>query len=315
MHFDEHIALRAHTWFRTGGAARYFCAPQCDADFQAALAFAQQHALDVFVLGAGANVLISDDGFAGLVIRPAACEVTVMCYPDDLEHVAVQAEAGVSIDTLIEACLDQQLTGLEDFSGIPGTIGGALFINVHYFERFIGERLVRARVLERATGRIQTVDRAWFAFGYDTSVLHNRAHIVLDATFELDRADAAATAFACGRRAEIVRHRQRRYPTEGTCGSFFRNFLPEEVAYTVQGRTILSVAYYLDKLGVKGELAVGGAIVSHKHANMLVNTGTATSADIVQLARTLQEMVRERFGITPRPECQLLGFRADALLA
>jgi UDP-N-acetylmuramate dehydrogenase len=315
MHIEEHVILAEHTWFGTGGAARFFCEPRQDEEMQAALAFARQHALAVCVLGDGANVLISDAGIDGLVIKPAAREVIILPDTNEPAHVLVQAGAGATIDAVIETCLAQHVVGLEDFSGIPGTIGGALFINVHYFERFIGERLRWARVVERATGKIQKVDAAWFAFGYDTSALHAHEHIVLDATFRLDRVDAVGTAYARGRRAEIVRHRERRYPTEGTCGSFFRNFLPEEVPFSVQGRKILSVAYYLDKLGVKGELAVGGAAVSHKHANMLVNTGTATSQDIAHLARTLQEKMKAQFGLVPQPECQLLGFAANPLLA
>jgi len=116
-------------------------------------------------------------------------------------------------------------------------------------------------------------------------------------------------AHAQGRRQEIIRHRTRRFPTSGTCGSFFRNFLPEEVVHT--DKKLIYVAYYLDKIGVKGELSVGNAIVSYQHANMLINQDNATSSDIIQLAQIMQTKVYKEFGIKPQPECQLIGFKAN----
>ena len=96
-----------------------------------------------------------------------------------------------------------------------------------------------------------------------------------------------------------------------TCGSFFRNFSPDEVVHTE--KKLIYVAYYLDKVGIKGELSVGDAIVSHQHANMIVNRGKATSTDIITLAQLMQKMVFDRFGIKPQPECQLVGFKENIL--
>ena len=131
-----------------------------------------------------------------------------------------------------------------------------------------------------------------------------KQHYLLDATFKLKRATDIETSFAQGRRIEIIRHRESRYPRKNTCGSFFRNFLDHEVTLMSNGKKMIYVAYYLDKIGVKGQLLVGDAIVSYQHANMLVNQGSATSTDIINLARTMQEMVKKEFGITPQPECQ-----------
>ena len=111
----------------------------------------------------------------------------------------------------------------------------------------------------------------------------------------------------------MIRHRAKRYPTSHTCGSFFRNFHEEEFSRAKTGKKLPFVAYYLDKLGVKGELSVGDAIVSHQHANMLINKGNASSADIINLARAMQELVYTTYGIMPQPECRLIGFTSNPL--
>ena len=104
----------------------------------------------------------------------------------------------------------------------------------------------------------------------------------------------------------MIAYRENRYPTEKTCGSFFQNFSVEEVPVQKNGEKIIHVAFYLDKL--KGNLAVGDAIVSPKHANMIENTGSATSNDIIELAGMMRELVKKEYGIVPTPECQLIGF-------
>ena len=144
--------------------------------------------------------------------------------------------------------------------------------------------------------------------------MQNEAYYLLDATFKVKKASAVETAYARGRRAEIIRHRNARYPSKNTCGSFFRNFFDHEVSLISNGKKVIWVAYYLDKLGVKGALQKGDATVSYQHANMIVNQGNATSTDIIALARSMQEMVNKEFGIIPQPECRLIGFTQNPLL-
>lgn len=307
------VPLAPMTWFRTGGPARFFAEPRDAAAFCHAVNAAQGKGAPLFVLGEGANVLISDDGFDGIVVRPR--NAAIQLRPgDDTQHTCVTAGAGTHLQDLIDYCLANNLCGLEDFSGIPGTVGGSVYINVHYFEALLSQFLVSARVVAAGTGSIETVDNEWFRFGYDTSRLHERKNYLLDATFRLRTETQADTAYARGRRDEIIRHRMRRYPTERTCGSFFRNFLPDEVPFETNGKKITAVAYYLDRVGVKGELRVGNAAVSHKHANMIVTSEGAASADVAALARRMQELVRDAFGLVPQPECQLVGFERSPLL-
>jgi|SRR5579863_3589377 len=311
LNIQQNVPLKDKNWFATGGSARFFCEPTTALEFQQALSYAHEHALPLFVLGQGANILISDEGFDGLVIRPMLKEIEVL--PQNT-HVLVRAGAGVTMHDLIAYCLDNQIIGLEEFSGIPGTVGGSVYINLHYFEFLLEQFLVSAHIINKKTGEITIVNPDWFHFGYDHSRLHDHEHFLIDATFKLTHTDPLGTMYARGRRAEIIRHRIRRYPATHTCGSFFRNFHDHEVTLVSNGKKMIYAAYYLDKIGVKGHLHVGDAIVSYQHANMLVNRGNATSTDIITLARTMQELVRQQFGIIPQPECQLIGFKEWPLL-
>ncbi len=301
------IPLKDKNWFATGGPAKFFAAPETAQEFQQATLFAQANNLGVFVLGEGANILISDDGFDGLVIQPQLKNIT-------RDENLITAGAGVSMHNLITHCLNNNLIGLEEFSGIPGSVGGSVYINLHYFEFLLEQFLVGAQVMHKQTGEIQDVDTNWFNFGYNQSTLQEGNHYLLNATFKLKKVTDIETAYARGRHTEIIRHRHKRYPNKNTCGSFFRNFSEDEVNLIIGGRPMIFVAYYLDKIGVKGELQVGDAKVSHQHANMIVNLGNATSSDIIQLARTMQELVKNKFGITPQPECRLVGFKEYPLL-
>ncbi len=304
------VSLADKNWFKTGGSAAYFAEPQTAEEFQLALNTARAHGLPVCLIGEGANMLISDSGIEGLVIKPQLKNISGLMI--DEEHALVTAGAGVSFSELIAWCLDTHLIGLEEFSGIPGSIGGAVFINIHYFEFLLGQFMTGGQVIEKSTGKLLTVDQSWFQFGYNTSLLHEGNHYLVSATFKLKRVDREAAAYAKGRSHEMIRHRAKRYPTSHTCGSFFRNFTEKEVAHT--SKKLIFVAYYLDKLGIKGELAIGGAQVSHQHANMIVNRGSATTNDIITLARTMQKLVYDEFGMIPQPECRLMGFNEYPLL-
>lgn len=309
MKIQEQIPLKDKNWFGTGGPARYFCEPTNAQEFKDALTFAQEQNLEIFVLGEGANIVISDDGFDGLIIRPKKTEHLI-----SRETGLVTASAGTSMNSLIEQTVAHNLTGLEIFSDIPGTIGGSVYINLHYFEALISKFLISAEVINIKTGEIKIVNNEWFEFGYDSSKLMEKEYYLVSATLQLKPSTDIETAFAKGRRFEIIRHRRSRYPKEKTCGSFFRNFHDHEVSFMYEGKKMPFVAYYLDKIGVKGSEQVGNIQVSSQHANMLVNKGNGTSSDIVNLARILQSKVQQKFNIIPQPECIFVGFKEYPLI-
>jgi len=339
MIIQENISLADKNWFRTGGNAQYFCEPSTEQEFIQATQFAQDHGLEIVVIGEGANILVSDDGISGLVIRPALKNITIHddqssfhsdiipsvvsdCVSNRIESmdsssatpVTVTAGAGVKMPDLINFCLDSNIIGLEEFSGIPGTVGGSVFINLHYFQYLLSQFLVKATVIQRLTNTIHVVDCAWFNFGYNQSMLQTGDYYLVDATFALKKVDHVQAAYAKGRRDETIRHRNQRYPASNTCGSFFRNFHIDELPFEVNGKKVPFVAYYLDKIGVKGALRMGNAVVSYQHANMLVTQSGATTNDVISLAQTMQQMVKDQFGIVPQSECRFLGFKQHPLL-
>lgn len=311
---QTNVPLADKNWFGTGGPAQLYCEPRTTTEFQEAILYATTHQSnhDIFILGQGANILISDAGFDGMVIRPQLTSIEIISMHNAV--VLVKAGAGVTMPDLINYCLDNNLLGLEEFSGIPGTVGGSVYINLHYFEFLLANFLVSAEVIHKKNGTLHTVDAQWFNFGYNDSQLHKKDYFLVTATFKLTAATAEQTAFAKGRKTEIIRHRAHRYPQVRTCGSFFRNFFAHEVTMEIDNKKIIFVAYYLDKIGVKGTLRSGNALVSHQHANMIINVSGATSADIITVAHTMQQLVQEKFGILPQPECQLIGFKKYPLL-
>lgn len=306
MVIQKNVSLKDKNWFKTGGVARFYCEPKTRAQLQEAFAWARAQHLEIHVLGQGANTLVSDTGFDGLVIHPTMANWLIKNEGDGM--VWVQADAGLRVSDLISACLDQNIVGLEELSGIPGSIGGSVYNNLHYFEFSLSDFLDHATVLEIATGNCVEVTKEWLGFGYDHSILHEKKHVLVDATFKLKKVSDLEAAYAKGRSAEIIRHRIKRYPKSHTCGCFFRNFLPNELESEDGQKKLPYISYYLDLLGIKGTLKVGGAQVSSQHANMIVNTGSATTTDIVEVACTMQKLVYEKFGLMPHPECELVGF-------
>jgi UDP-N-acetylmuramate dehydrogenase len=309
MEIQKNIPLKNKNWFKTGGNAKFFCQPTSSKDFQAAIAFAKENNLETFILGQGANILISDDGFDGLVINPNNTKITI-----DAENEQITSGAGVDIKDLINKALDNNLIGLEDFSGIPANVGGACYMNIHYFNNFFSDFVVKSRILNLETNKIESVSESWFDFGYDVSRFQEKTHYLVNVTFQLKKGTPEEAAYAKGRRDEIIRQRDRRYPQKNTCGCFFRNFEKEEFKKDTSDKNLPYVAYYLDALGIKGKLAHENAYVSEKHVNMIITKEGATSDDVIQLSRKMQKLVFDAYGMLPQPECQLVGFKEYPLI-
>lgn len=270
------VPLGSMTWFRLGGRARYLFRPTDAADLAAFLPLAKQEGLPVKVLGAGANVLVRDDGFDGVVIRldkPAFRRIAVR---DGMPEVG----AGVDLMPLVRRFSREGLSGMECLAGIPATLGGAVRMNAGGRFGEISQVIRDVRVMDD-DGSIETWSRDRLGFGYRRSAIDDR--IVLCVRLDVHSDDPAKTL---ARYAEHFAYKEKTQPMEASsAGCIFKN---------PQGE---SAGALIDRAGLKG-LACGGAQVSFRHANFFVTDRDALACDVLGLIDTVRRRVLSAFGTT-----------------
>ena len=285
----ENEPLAKYTSWRIGGPARWFANATTADELREALAWAHVHAVPVFVLGGGTNLLVRDAGFAGLVLR---YRNTSLQLRSQGERATAHIGAGAPMAGTVRRLAAQGWAGLEWAEGLPGTIGGAVFGNAGCYGGDIAGVLQRAWLL--VGNEIEEWPTERFAFGYRTSVLKaaqtQHAPIVLAAEFALQRADRQTLAEQMERTAA---ERKSKTPWGSSCGSVFKN--PPN---TSAGRLI-------EATGLKGA-RIGQAEIAQKHANYIVNLGGASSDDILALIELARERVQREFGIELVLEVQIL---------
>lgn len=287
------VPLAPRTTLGVGGPARLFADVSSAGELRDAVAWAEREHLRYMVLGRGANVVVGDRGFDGLVVRNARSGSVEL----SAGH-RVRAESGVGLDRLIAVTVDRGWSGLEHFAGIPSTLGGALWQNLHFLAPDRSRLVFLGDLVESATvfldGAARSVTRDWFRFGYDESTLRGGSAVVIDATLRLSPGDPLVLR-------EVVRAnlawRAERHPARAasrSAGCVFRN--PPGA----------SAARMIDGAGLKG-LRIGGAVVSRRHANFVLNTGGATAADVAALIARVAERVAARSGVPLEPEVAFVG--------
>jgi len=287
--------LAPYTTFRIGGPADVMYDATTADELASAVTAARAAGIPVFVLGLGANILVGDLGFRGLVIRNIARGVT------DLGGGRFRAESGVVVGDLLRETVAAGWSGLEHYVGIPSTVGGAVWQNLHFLspapERartmFIAE-VVESVELLGADGARQTVDREGMGFGYDISRLHGGTEIALAVTFALAPGDVGTMHRVL---QENLSWRGSRHPWlehHPSAGSIFKK---------IEG---VGAGRLIDQCGLKG-FRIGGAQISPIHANILVNLGEATAADVRALISHAQRAVAERFDQFLEPEIGFIG--------
>jgi UDP-N-acetylmuramate dehydrogenase len=293
----EGVLLAPFTTFRIGGPADLYVEATTADELARSILAAREIGLPHFLLGLGANILVGDRGFRGLVIRNRAQAVEV-----DLVEPTIRAESGAIVwPDLIETAVSHSLSGLEHYPGIPSTVGGALWQNLHFLapaparERtmFIAEVTESAEILTEE-GERRTVGVDYFELGYDTSILHHRRDVVLSATFRLTPGDPDTLRRIVRENLEWRRDRHPPLDTEPSAGSIFKK---------IEG---LGAGRLIDECGLKGT-RIGGAMVTPRHANIFINAGNATAADVRALIAHVQEVVEQRTGYRLEPEISFVG--------
>src|ERR1035437_448492 len=287
--------LAPFTTFKIGGPADVLYDATTADDLANAVDAARSAGMAFFVLGLGANILIGDRGVRGLVIRNTAAQLQ---FPSPE---TIRAESGAVMADVIRSAVSRGLTGLEHYVGIPSTVGGAVWQNLHFLapapERdrtlFIEEVVESVELLTPSGGR-RTVPGPEMQFGYDTSRLHHSGEVALAVTFALAAGDRIAMHRVM---QENLSWRGSRHPWlehHPSAGSIFRK---------IEG---VGAGRLIDQCDLKGH-AIGGAQISHMHANIIVNLGWATASDVRALIAVAQQAVFEKFGQRLEPEIGFIG--------
>lgn len=296
--WQRDVPLTRLTTWHIGGPARYLSLPASVEELRADRALAARLRLPVFALGSGSNLLFPDRGYSGLLVRLPAGEPHFGTRAES-ERVRLDVPAGALLAPLAQTLARDGWGGLEWAAGIPGTIGGAVVNNAGAYGGTIADTLQSVQLLA-PDGSLETWDAARLDLGYRRSLLKGREPtdcFLLSASFALSAGDPAATARRLG---ECQGLRAARIPREPSCGSVFRN-PPGHPA----GKLI-------EDAGLAGTRA-GDAQISTRHANFIVNLGTARATDALALIRLARQTVLERFGIALELEVQPVGFEGETI--
>ncbi len=279
------VPLSQHTTFRIGGTADYWAEIASPEGLQALLAFCKEEGIPYFILGRGSNVLAADEGFRGVILHIAGDFAAI-----SLEGTTMTCQAGACLSAAARLAAEHSLTGMECLAGIPGTIGGALYMNAGAYGGEMKDIVVSCTYLD-ADGTIRTMSAEEMQLSYRHSVFMERDGIILSVTLRLAEGEKSEIQ---GKMEELLHQRKTKQPLEfPSAGSTFKRPAGSYASLLV------------DQCGLKGK-TVGGAQVSEKHSGFVINTGAATCADVLQLCAEIRDIVQERTGYVLELEPVLL---------
>jgi len=291
--------LAPFTTFKVGGVADCLAQVRTRAEIAGAVEIARAHGQPVTVLGGGSNVLVSDSGLRGLVLRIHGGDVA------RVDNRTIRADGGVTINGLVRWTISHGVAGLEAWAGTPGTVGGAIHGNAHFRGRLISELIDRVTLLS-LDGTVDDVPVGAMEFGYDYSRLHRTREVVIAAEFTVTEGQPEALRATA---RESLAFRKRTQPLESaSAGCIFQN--PDPARDQVPDGIPWSAGALVDRAGLKDARA-GRARVSTTHANFIVNEGGASAGEISALVARCKEQVQARFGVRLREEIVYLGFGED----
>ena len=283
----ENILLKNYTTFRIGGPAKYFFVAKTKEDLIKAILAAKKLKLPFFILGGGSNLLVSDKGFKGLIIR-------IMNQELRIKNQTIYAEAGKSLALVVSKATENSLSGLEWAAGIPGTVGGAIRGNAGAFKKSMADIVKTVEVFDATESRIMNHELSDCKFGYRDSVFKkNKNLIILSVKIQLKKGNKKKIK---EKLKECLDYRKRTQPLGfPSAGSIFKNpvgFFAGEL---------------IEKCGLKGK-KIGKAKISEKHANFIVNLGEAEAKNIVELIKLIKKEIKNRFNVELEEEIEYLGF-------
>ncbi|MBI5620285.1 UDP-N-acetylmuramate dehydrogenase [Candidatus Gottesmanbacteria bacterium] len=311
MNFKENISLAPFTTFKIGGPAEFFYEARTVSELVDAVIKARKMGLVVTVLGGGTNVLIGDKGIRGLVIKNNTDAITIRGMKGRYRagrkdgSVYVEADTGVLFNKFVRFTVDEGLGGLEAHLGLPGTVGGAIFMNSKWTKpvSYVGDVVFQATILT-SENETKIVDKSFFRFDYDSSVIQKTKDVVLRVVFVLtpgEKDDLWKIA-----NQSIAYRRVSQPQGVKSSGCTFRNLSQAEAMLVSSPNQTTSAGFLVDHAGLKGA-AVGDAQISSVHANFIVNNGRAKASDVVELIERARKKVKEQYGIELQEEIVRLG--------
>lgn len=311
MKIQTGVSLGQYSTFRIGGPAEYFCEAKTRNELIEAVTWARQRGRVIHLLGNGSNTLIADQGVKGLVIRNLTGGIEILDSQKSLSRpkilprfklinnlaydeskypsVLVKLDSGVYLPKAIFSLISQGIAGLEWFSGIPATVGGATYINLHGADKYWSDYLVEAEIIDQKN-QVKTVALEYFRYDYDQSTIKTSGDLVLSVTLELRRGPADRALAIAKFWQEKKSHQPQR-----SLGCIFQNLSQDE-----QKKFNLptpSIGYLIDKkLNLKG-IKIGQAWIPEKHAGFVENLGGATAQPVLQLIKLVQTRAKEQLGL------------------
>ncbi len=327
---QKNIPLAKYTSFKIGGPAKFFCAAENISEIKEVLEFAGKNKLKIFVLGGGSNILISDEGFDGLAIK-------IQNSKFKIQNSNIICDSGLSLAKIVSESIKNNLTGLEWAAGIPGTVGGAVCNNAGAHGKCMGDIVKEVEVLEIGNcppmadppkaekleikklrnWEIGKLKNKQCEFSYRESVFkREKKHIIISAILKLKKGNKKESREKI---SEYLKLRAEKQPLQyPSAGSVFRNPVLDddrlkklikenpELEIISKNNTI-PAGWFVEALGLKGK-KIGGAMVSEKHGNFIVNTDSAKAEDVVILISLIKQKIRDNFGIQLSEEIEYVGF-------
>ena len=303
----QNVMLSPHTTFNIGGPAEYFFIARNEKDVVSAIKLAEELKLAVFVFGGGSNLLVSDEGMKGLVVKIQNDDEISMSG----QHIT--ASAGMQLGKLVDASIDASLAGLEWAGGLPGTFGGAIRGNAGAFGGEMKDSILSVHALDDHL-ELKEFSNEQCKFSYRSSIFKEKNWIIISATLDLKEGNKEALQQIADSRKN---YRKEKHPLEyPSAGSIFKNIDVKKIPAEFQNEfsdkikkdpfPIVPAAWFIIGAGLTGT-QVGQAQISHKHSNYIVNLGGATAADVLTLIDVVKNKVKEKYGIMLEVEVQYVS--------
>lgn len=309
MNVIKNFPLNKITTLGIGGSAKEFVVVKTEAQLKEVLEYAKEHYLHYYIVGGGSNLLVSDKGVDFLVIKNEITGINVIPAQAGIQKVIVKS--GTPLQELVDFTIAHGLSGLQKMTGIPGTVGGAIYGNAGAYGQTISDNITNVVVLNSFQD-LQTLSKDECGFSYRDSIFKKTKQIILEITFNLEKGSPEELAKEA---KDILSQRLIKYPTDIKCpGSFFKNIPAETLSMKIVSKLPkdkipfgkINAGYLLEAVGAKGD-KLGNIEIAPYHANLFINKGGGTAKDFYNLAKKYAKLVKEKFGISLEPEVQLVN--------